>query len=68
LANLTILAILDKIGFVNEYHSLTNRKRGNKMAIKKLCGFCYKNTAYISKHGIPAMCDECIALNWKVAK
>ena len=34
--------------------------------IKKLCEFCYTNTAYISKHGIPAMCDSCIVLNWKV--
>jgi len=34
--------------------------------IKKLCEICYTNTAYTSKHGIPAMCDNCIVLNWKV--
>ena len=34
--------------------------------IKKLCEICFTNTAYTSKHGIPAMCDSCIVLNWKV--
>jgi hypothetical protein len=34
----------------------------------KLCGICGINSAYVSKHGIPPMCDECIALNWKVSK
>ena len=34
--------------------------------IKKLCEICFTNTAYISKRGIPAMCDNCIVLNWKV--
>ena len=34
--------------------------------IKKICEFCYQNTAYISKRGIPAMCDNCIVLNWKI--
>ena len=33
--------------------------------IKKICEFCYQNTAYISKRGIPAMCDNCIAKNWR---
>ncbi len=35
--------------------------------IKKLCGFCHTNHAYISKRGIPAMCDSCIAKNWEVS-
>ena len=38
--------------------------------IKKLCMFCYVNTAYSSKRSIPVACDECIiknAQNWKVS-
>ena len=34
--------------------------------IKKLCEICFANTAYVSKHGIPPMCDNCIVLNWKI--
>jgi hypothetical protein len=34
--------------------------------IKKLCEICFTNTAFTTKRSIPAMCNDCIELNWRV--